>query len=185
MELKYKLLDHPFYQSWNTGAISHEQLSKYAAAYLDFIKQMPLWWSRINGEFGIDNKQSKDIIAEESSHIPLWQEWSSFLPAIESYPELTDSINEFNNMTASELLGAVHAFEIQQPEVAKLKKEVLIKYYGFNADTLSYFDEHMNEQEHIDFGKFISENHADHTEFKKGFEKGSEIIYHSLDKFIS
>ncbi len=81
-------------------------------------------------------------------------------------------LNEFsisdklNNMNSSQLLGAIHSFEVQQPEIAKFKKECLIKFYNFKEDDLIYFDEHMK------------------NEFYYGFEKGQELFYRSLDRFI-
>jgi pyrroloquinoline quinone (PQQ) biosynthesis protein C len=87
-------------------------------------------------------------------------------------------------MTPSELLGALHSFEIQQPEVAESKKDGLLKHYGFSEKDLKYFDEHMNEQDHISYGKYLKEEFADEEEFNKGFERGSELFFKNLNLFM-
>jgi len=184
MELKFRLLDHPFYQSWNEGTVSREQLANYAASYTDFIELIPVYWDKIIKDFGIDSLTGERIVVEEKLHIPLWKQWRDELEEVESYPKMTDLINGLEMMNTSELLGAIHAFEIQQPEVAYAKKKGLLNHYGFEEKRLMYFDEHMKEEEHIKFGEKIAEEHANIDDFKAGFNKGSEFIYKSLDLFM-
>jgi len=185
MNLKHKLLDHPFYRAWEKGEITKEQLSAYAASYNEFIKMVPEFWSVVISTFDSKSEEGKKIIGEETAHINLWKKWSDKLPSSENFPSMNNEISSFNNFNPSELLGAIHAFEIQQPDVAKTKKEGLIKHYGFNESELIYFDEHMNEAEHIKYGDSLAKTKADYSDFEKGFEKGSKIIYRSLDKFIN
>ncbi|MBI5403840.1 MAG: hypothetical protein HY959_10610 [Ignavibacteriae bacterium] len=185
MNLKHKLLDHPFYQAWEKGEITKEQLSSYAASYNEFIKMIPEFWSAVISTFDSKSEEGKKIIGDETAHVNLWKKWSDTLPGSENFPSMDSEINAFAGMNPSELLGAIHAFEIQQPDVARTKKEGLMKHYGFNESDLIYFDEHMNEAEHIGYGDMLAKNFTDRNEFEKGFEKGSQIIYNSLDKFIN
>lgn len=185
MELKYKLLEHPFYRAWMNGDISPLQLSRYSSSYMDFIERIPSYWQNILDGFSINDKTAEEIVSEEKEHIALWNKWSSKLPKADLYPVMTAVLNEFEKMNPSELLGALHAFEIQQPGVAATKKEGLLRHYGFTPDTTTYFDEHMNEQKHISYGEKLADNYADKNDFRKGFEKGSELIYRSLDLFMN
>jgi pyrroloquinoline quinone (PQQ) biosynthesis protein C len=185
MILKHKLLDHPFYKDWEKGAISIQQLSNYSKSYKEFITQIPVYWDIIIKNFDFESAIGKKIIADERHHIFLWNEWADKLPETLSYPAMKDEIDTFNKMNASELLGAIHAFEIQQPEAAKTKKAGLIKYYGFNETDTKYFDEHINEAEHIKYGEYLYNNFANKKDFEKGFSKGAELIFHSLDKFLN
>lgn len=185
MILKHKLLDHPFYQAWEKGEITKEQLSTYAASYNEFISMVPEFWMAVISTFDSKSEEGKKIISEETAHINLWKKWTEKLPVSVEYPSMNNEVSAFLGMNPSELLGAIHAFEIQQPEVAKTKKEGLIRHYGFEAGDLIYFDEHMNEAEHIKYGDVLAKTKADYSDFEKGFEKGSEIIYRSLDKFIN
>ena len=185
MILKHKLLEHPFYQAWGKGEITKEQLSSYAASYNEFISMVPEFWNIVISTFDSKSKDGLKILKDENSHIGLWQKWSEKLPVTVQYPSMNNEINAFANMNPSELLGAIHAFEIQQPEVAMTKKEGLMKHYGFEESDLIYFDEHINEAEHIKYGDSLAKNFANYSDFERGFEKGSEIIYKSLDKFIN
>ncbi|MDT7879539.1 MAG: hypothetical protein RQ990_01625 [Candidatus Hydrothermia bacterium] len=83
--------------------------------------------------------------------------WIKNLEKPEKYPTLNDLILQLNNMNSSQLLGAIHSL---------FKKECLIKFYNFKENDLIYFDEHMK------------------NEFYYGFEKGQELFYRSLDRFI-
>ncbi|MDZ7743987.1 MAG: hypothetical protein U5Q03_20200 [Bacteroidota bacterium] len=185
MKLTYRLLEHPFYQAWNEGKVSMEQLSKYAASYAEFIGRMPVYWKRISDAFDTDNPDLLKIENEEQEHIALWESWTSKMDRSNEYPKMDKIFEAFDNMSPSELLGAVHAFEVQQPEVAETKKRGLIGHYGFSASDLSYFDEHMQEEAHIKLGIAMADKHADHEQFKSGFETGSRLIYEGLDLFVN
>lgn len=185
MILKHNLLDHPFYKNWEKGTISIQQLSKYSKSYGEFITKIPVFWNYTIEIFDSNSLTGKKIIEEEKHHILLWKIWSERLPDVKNYPSMKDEIDAFSKMNVSELLGAIHAFEIQQPNVSKTKKAGLIKYYGFNNSDTKYFDEHMNEAEHIKYGEYLYNNFADKKKFKKGFSKGAELIYNSLDKFLN
>jgi pyrroloquinoline-quinone synthase len=185
MTLKKKLLDHPFYQAWTEGKITNEQLSIYADAYLGLIEKIPYFWEKSIKEFGVENPAAEEVIADELSHIPMWKNWSGKLEKNNNALNLNDLITELEGMNASELLGAIHSFEIQQPEVAKTKKDGLIKFYGFDSSDLKYFDEHMNEEKHIKLGADIAKQYAIAEDFNKGFERSSELFYYGLDRFLN
>lgn len=183
MKLQHKLSEHPFYQMWQKGEITNEQLSKYAYSYMEFIEKIPEYWQKSITGLNVNEKYSEELIKEENEHTELWKGFKSKFNCNE-FPDMRDVNNNFSKMNPSELLGAIHSFEIQQPEVAKTKKEGLLKYYGFNESVTKYFDEHLNEAEHIAFGKMLSEKYADKNDFEKGFNKGAEIVYNALDRFL-
>lgn len=183
MDLQYKLIDHPFYQAWTMGQITPKQLSEYHNSYSEFISEMPNYWSKIALAFD-KTIQAQQIINEEAMHIDLWAVWKAKLPEVDSFPRMTEVLDSLADMTPSELLGAIHAFEIQQPEVAKSKKEGLLKWYGFDEGETVYFDEHIAEEDHIRFGNYLADNFADKVEFERGFRKGAKLVYHGLDLFM-
>lgn len=180
MNLKYQLLDHPFYQAWSHGTITVDQLARYSRSYAEFIAQMPVYWNQIAKAFGVD---ASKVVAEEIRHSELWGKWAARLPAPSNHPHMTEVMNAFEAFTPSELLGAVHAFEIQQPGVARTKKDGLLAHYGFIEAETVYFDEHLNEQEHIAFGEQLACAKADPAQFQRGFDHGAELVYRSLDMF--
>lgn len=184
MKIQKKLLDHPFYQLWTKGEITEFQLAKYSHSYFELIKEIPNLWSQAISGLNADSPESQKLINEEIAHIELWNIFKN-KQINTAYPGMSDVINELSEMNPSQLLGAIHSFEVQQPEVAKTKKDGLLKHYNFNETDTKYFDEHMNEAEHIQFGKTIAEKNANKTDFEQGFAKGSEIFYNALDRFLN
>ncbi len=185
MSVHPRLLDHPFYQAWNRGEISTEALSAYHRSYGEFIKHFPSYWQRVVNAFQQDLPRGASIVDEEFQHVPLWELWGRYLSAPPSYPGLEQLLDAFDRMTPSELLGAIQAFETQQPEVARTKREGLRRFYGIQEEDLVYFDEHLDEKNHIAYGSWLGENFADRREFNEGFERGAELIYRSLDGFVA
>ncbi len=181
---KYRLLEHPFYQAWNEGRITLDKLSEYGNSYLQIIEKMPIWWSKVLLQYNLHNTVLNNIVEEEKSHINLWIQWLDKLPKVANFPTMDDIIEKIESLESSELLGAIHSFELQQPEVARLKKEILINYYNFEAQDLKYFDEHIKEEEHINTALYLYEEYADKEKFSIGLGKGYQIFYTALDKFI-
>jgi pyrroloquinoline-quinone synthase len=184
MRLKNRLLDHPFYKLWSKGKLSKEQLSKFSYSYYELVKLIPVIWEQSVKGLKAESKDSDKVIKEESLHIIMWNQFKSQLDC-ETFPGMKDIEKELTKMNPSELLGAIHAFEIQQPDISKIKKESLLYFYGIKSKFTRYFDEHMNEAEHIEFGKSLAGKYADKKDFESGFEKGSEIFYHALDRFLN
>ena len=184
MELVKELLEHPFYQAWNAGEVTEAQLASYAAAYQTFMDRVPTYWKRVVDELDVKEEAADAVVAEESDHAALWSEWKSELPEVDQAPAMSDLFDGLDAMSASELAGALHAYEVQQPEVAETKRDGLVEHFGFSGDNLGFFDEHAeNEDDHIAFGKVIRDKYADTEAFDAGFAKGSELVYHSLDAF--
>ncbi|MEO0144184.1 MAG: hypothetical protein ABIL49_02605 [candidate division WOR-3 bacterium] len=181
LEVKFKLLEHPFYRAWEDGKVSINKLAEYGYSYYDFIVKIPVYWNKVLESFSVSDYW---IVEEEKNHIELWKKWICKLPKPEKYPILYELLDYFDSLEPSELAGAIYSFEIQQPEVAVFKKECLMKYYNFKEQELEYFDEHMKEEKHIKIGKKIFDNFANKEEFEKAFHKASEIIYKSLDNFL-
>jgi pyrroloquinoline quinone (PQQ) biosynthesis protein C len=184
MKLKNKLLDHPFYKLWTKGELTKEQISKYSYSYYELVKLIPVIWEKSVKGLNAESNDSERVILEESTHILMWNQFKSQLDC-DAYPDMEDVKKELTEMNPSELLGAIHAFEIQQPDVARTKKEGLLNHYGFSKTDIVYFDEHMDEEKHIEFGKSLASKYADKADFEYGFNKGSEIFYHALDRFLN
>jgi pyrroloquinoline-quinone synthase len=181
--LQPRLLDHPFYQAWTRGEVSPGTLAAYHKAYTAFIKRIPSWWSTAVAGAGDASPLGRTIIREEESHIPLWEKWGEQLPPSDSATDLQSTIDAFDALSPAALLGALQAFEIQQPDVARTKKDGLLQHYGFSPDVLTYFDEHMKEEKHIRFGARLA-THVDAKEYQAGFARGAELVYTSLDRFV-
>jgi pyrroloquinoline-quinone synthase len=182
--IRPRLLDHPFYQAWAKGEISAERLGNYHSSYTDLIQRVPVWWRTITQAFDANSPVARSIIQEEEAHIELWAKWGHDLPRTDVRIPLDHVILSIDSLSPSGLLGALHAFECQQPEVASSKKQGLLKYYGFAAADLCYFDEHENEHHHIRFGERLARR-AVRPEFDAGVKTGAQLFYGSLDAFAA
>ncbi len=186
MQPDTRLLDHPFYQAWNQGKVTEEQLANYAGAYQSVMDRIPQLWMRIVDGLSVDDPQAEEIIAEEQAHAELWTAWREALPAPTEQEGLADLHAALDDMSPAELAGALHAWEVQQPGVAETKKQGLLEHYNGADQDLTFFDEHIEEEdEHIAFGEHIREQHADTAAFDRGFQHGAQVMYHSLDAFVN
>jgi pyrroloquinoline-quinone synthase len=138
---QYDLLQHPFYLAWNEGRLTLDQLALYAGEYGSFIKLISQGWQKA-GE--------KGIAAEEIEHFVLWQNFASSIGS-ESIAANLPSVKQLVSTTESQYvsyagaLGALYAFEVQQPGTASSKLEGLRKNYShLNADE-TYFKVHEND----------------------------------------
>jgi hypothetical protein len=167
------------------GEIPVTTLAAYHRSYLEFIRRVPGYWQRVVDAFQPGLRGEHPVVADERRHILLWEEWGRRLTPPDDFPRLNSLIDSLDRMTPSELLGALQAFEVQQPEVARTKKEGLVRHYGFPENELTYFDEHQREEAHIAYGRWLRDRHADRKEFDDGFALGAELVYRSLDHFMS
>ena len=183
MRIQPRLLDHPFYQAWEKGLISVETPSAYHRSYLRLIIRIPGLWRRVLKSFKPDGRGEHAIVRDERRHVILWKAWGRTLAPPPRVPSLSNLLRSLDAMNPSELLGALQAFEIQQPEVATTKKEGLMRHYGFRASDLQYFHEHQHEAAHIEFGSLLARECAVTKEFKNGMARGAVLLYGSLDIF--
>ncbi len=138
----WKLLCHPFYQAWESGELPIEALKTYAREYGAFIGQLPAGWSLLLDE---------GTAQEEREHAALWDQFALGLETAVSEPELpavgalvTTANKLFSHLETA--LGALYAFEVQQPETAKSKLDGLRKYYRLPTLAEAYFETHTKNQ---------------------------------------
>lgn len=138
---QYNLLEHPFYLAWNEGKLTREQLALYAGEYGLFIKLISEGWEQA-GEH--------QIAAEEMEHFAMWQNFAGSIgakPIAANLPSVKQlvSTTESHYKTYAAALGALYAFEAQQPATASSKLNGLRKNYShLNADE-TYFKVHEND----------------------------------------
>jgi pyrroloquinoline-quinone synthase len=138
---EHHLLKHPFYLAWNEGKLTRKQLALYSCEYGTFIRQISKGW-QIVGEH--------KIAAEEIEHFRLWEKFSdSICPQMIS-AKLKTSIQllwttEENLKKYPSALGALYAFEAQQPATTKSKLEGIRKYYTHWKISETYFEKHVDD----------------------------------------
>ncbi len=140
---KYNLLYHPFYQAWSAGTLPVESLKQYASDYGLLIKLMPDAWNVL---------EDYDTAHEEEEHLELREEFADTLDT--KLADTTD-IPQISSLveTAARLfkepataLGALYAFEVQQPATAQSKLDGLKKRYTVGERGEEYFVEHSHNE---------------------------------------
>ncbi len=137
----HDLLKHPFYLAWNEGKLSRKHLALYSCEYGTFIRMIAKGWQKI-GE--------QKIAAEETEHFTLWEMFAdSICPQVmaaalrPSIQLLWTTENNFGRYPSA--LGALYAFEAQQPTTAQSKLDGLRKHYGHWKINEDYFTVHAGD----------------------------------------
>jgi len=135
---KKALLKHPFYQAWESGELPVEALRTYAREYGAFIATMPAGWETL---------KDAETAQEEREHAELWQGFAAGLETeigAAELPAVSKLLAASGALFAqpATALGALYAFEAQQPETAKSKLDGLRTHYSLPASTEPYFEVH-------------------------------------------
>lgn len=138
---RWGLLQHPFYRAWEAGELPRAALHSYASEYGAFIALLPQGWEAI---------ADPETANEEREHAVLWQQFAhglgtqiggAELPAVAVLVSKAKAL--FANPATA--LGAMYAFEAQQPATAKSKLDGLRKHYNLPSGD-RYFLAHANNQ---------------------------------------
>lgn len=136
----YNLLDHPFYEAWSAGELPVEVLRTYAREYGAFIATIPNGWETIN---------DAEIAAEETEHIDMWADFANGLDTVVAEAEIPQvkALLQTADTLFSEpvtALGALYAFEAQQPATAQSKLAGLQAFYQLPKTVEPYFETHSH-----------------------------------------
>jgi pyrroloquinoline-quinone synthase len=138
---RWNLLDSAFYEAWSAGTLPVEALRNYAREYGAFISLVPNGWA---------SHDDAVIAAEEQAHVELWRRFAHALdteigpPEVPAVRELVAAAGRLFSERAS-ALGALYAFEAQQPATAKSKLEGLRAHYMLPESAEPYFIIHADD----------------------------------------
>lgn len=175
---KWSLLDHPFYRAWTMGTLPTDHLKLYSSEYASFIGMVAKGWEACG---------NAEIAEEEVEHYDLWKDFAKSL----GHNEVNTTVSEVSDLVAAceknyenkvTALGALYAFEKQQPATAKSKLEGLRTHYsGLNADE-TYFIVHENDiEEPALLMDYMNElNTADQDKALAACEEICEKVYNAL-----
>lgn len=153
-----RLLDHPFYSAWSHGELTPEILRKYAEQYYHWVQAFPTWLSATHSN-ATDLAMRQEILANlndeetgENNHPELWLRFCDALgldrdavKSAELLPETREAIATMRQVCREQPavagLSALYAYESQQPEVMKTKREGLRDLYNVTTGH-EYFEVH-------------------------------------------
>ncbi|MGA9531796.1 MAG: iron-containing redox enzyme family protein [Anaerolineales bacterium] len=138
---RWNLLEHPFYRAWRAGQLPLESLQSYASEYGSLVRALPVGW----GTVGAD-----ETVREEWEHVKLWDSFASALDTSVGEPvnpQTIELVGACDRLFAEPdtALGALYAFEAQQPETSASKLQGLRLHYKLSAASETYFDAHIGE----------------------------------------
>jgi pyrroloquinoline-quinone synthase len=154
------ILEHPFYQAWNKGMLTREQLATYARIYYAHVEAFPRYL-----EAAIEHADDPQVRAEladnladergnPAPHDALWLAFAEGVgadrdqvTAAARHPAATAMVSTFEDLARTSLatgVAALYAYESQQPDVSHTKANGLRTHYGVSdASTLEYFTVHQ------------------------------------------
>ena len=139
---RFDLNQHPFYVDWRAGTLPVDRLREYANEWAPFIGAVAAGWDTIGEPSYAD---------EERGHEELWARFRAGLGADReaSRPQSATLLAVGENAFAArpEALGALYAFEVQQPATAQSKLAGLREHYAgtVDSDAQEYFRVHALE----------------------------------------
>jgi pyrroloquinoline-quinone synthase len=153
------LLTHPFYVKWSQGKVSLETLQEYSKQYYHYEKALPEFLKCALEHVDDEPARSAvhEVLVDESSnprpHAEMWldfaaglglsaEEVKSSTPSCQT-TNLVETYKSLCNRGQDEAIGALYAYESQQPEVAQSKADGLIAHYGIDSTpALAFFKLH-------------------------------------------
>lgn len=156
---EWHLLTHPFYQRWSQGKVSMETLQDYACQYYHYESALPGFLSSAleHIDEGDAREAVTEVLYDESynpkPHKDMWLDFAKGLglsaedvkgsvPSPQTV-NLVETYKSLCNRGQEEAIGALYAYESQQPEVAATKAEGLAQWYGVHdKESLAFFKLH-------------------------------------------
>jgi pyrroloquinoline-quinone synthase len=133
---------HPFYRAWRAGTLPRSALAAYAADYAPFIQRVEAGWRTLG-----------DVVhaMSEREHARLWDDFRTGI----GEPEPTAPASREAQALAAHAerafgepvtaIGALYAFEAQQPKTARSKLDGLLEHYALPEASTAYFRAHADD----------------------------------------
>ena len=145
---RHNVLEHPFYVRWSAGELSREELARYAGQYRHATKALARLCRQAAEHAPHDHRD--EIVAhaaEEEAHVGLWD---GFVEAAggeigaEPTPETADCVAAWTAAGGYlAQLARLYAIESGQPEISRVKREGLSRFYAIDGGAGSeYFRVH-------------------------------------------
>lgn len=158
---RYDLLQHPFYQAWSKGELTHDDLREYASEYWHHVSAFPTYLSALHTRLEdaplrrtvLENLADEEGLPAGRAHSDLWMDFAAGMGADSSdvrrrslQPETKAVIGHFRVAMQSaplSALAALYTYESRVPAIARTKAEGLKQHYGADQATARYFTLHQ------------------------------------------
>jgi pyrroloquinoline-quinone synthase len=198
-----QMLDHPFYQRWNRGELSKEELQNYAREYYHFTLAFPTFVSGVHAncdDITVRQALLENLIEEErgpENHPELWLRFCDALgvdrdevKSSEPSDKTRHLIDVMRNLTRDgsvhEGLAALYAYESQIPAVAQSKIDGLEKFYEIKAARdISFFTVHRHADVlHSQTSEELMTSMCDSKEMRDEASHATEAALSAMYEFL-
>ena len=135
---RHNVLEHPFYVRWSAGELSREELARYAGQYRHATEALARLCSQAAA--GAPERYRREIEVhadEEDAHVGLWDDFVEAAggeigaePTAETAACVTAWTTPDGYLTE---LARMYAIESGQPEISRVKREGLSRFYGIDG----------------------------------------------------
>jgi pyrroloquinoline quinone (PQQ) biosynthesis protein C len=189
----FRLLEHPFYRRWESGALEEGELAAYAAQYRHFEAQLP---SFLEGLGALVEGEAADLVAANladerggpKTHLELFDGFCAAVdaPVAEPTAAMATLIATYNDALSSGdaayALGVLAGYEIQAAEVADTKGAGLAEHYGVDEKGRTFWLLHAAlEADHADWTLRAAEG-LDEARFAEGAQASATAWWGFLDE---
>jgi pyrroloquinoline-quinone synthase len=134
---RWDVLKHPFYERWESGELTRDELAFYAGEYRHAVVAVAEAAAAVG-----DHEHAR----EEADHIALWDDFATAVEAPldrEPTPETADCAAAWSPDERFRALAVLYAVESAQPAISRTKLAGLVEHYGFgDAPAAEYFRLH-------------------------------------------
>jgi pyrroloquinoline-quinone synthase len=147
------VLEHPFYVRWSAGELSREELARYAGQYRHATEALARL-CRQTAAIAPDGRRDEVSAhaAEEEAHVGLWDDFVEAAGGeigAEPTAETAECVRAWTAPTGYlAQLAQMYAIESGQPEIARVKREGLSRFYGINGGPGSEYFKVHEEADH-------------------------------------
>jgi pyrroloquinoline-quinone synthase len=125
---RWDVLKHPFYERWERGELSREELAFYAGEYRHAVVGVA-HAAAVAG----DDEHAR----EEAEHVALWDQFAAAVEAPldrDPTPETAECAVAWAPDERFQALAVLYAVESAQPAISQTKLTGLVDLYGFDGD---------------------------------------------------
>ena len=150
---RHNVLEHPFYVRWSAGELSREELARYAGQYRHATEALARLCRQAAESAPPERREEISThAADEEAHVGLWD---GFVEAAggeigaEPTRETAECVTAWTADDAYlRLLARMYAIESGQPEIARVKREGLVRFYGIDGGAGSEYFRLHEEADH-------------------------------------
>ena len=155
---RHNVLEHPFYVRWSAGELTREELARYAGQYRHATEALARLCSRAAEHAPAERRDEIAAhAAEEEAHVSLWD---GFVEAAggeigaQPTPETAECVSAWTGPDGYlAQLARMYAIESGQPEIARVKREGLARFYGIDGGPGGEYFRIHEEADHAHAGE--------------------------------